>query len=124
MHEPGFKTYCVKMANRIAAITPGARTDPFFINRLISHFLNGVDDPENHRSHVVAIEKARIETRTEELRLADPSARIEELVKQATAELRGFIEPEHSGSGTKAKGVKKRRRNRNHRKPQGEIAYA
>lgn len=57
--QPGFHAYCVKMAQRIAAITPGARSDPFFINRLISHFLNGVDDPEKYRGWVKDVEQSK-----------------------------------------------------------------
>lgn len=67
--QAGFQEFCVSMAYRLAAVTPGARSDPFFIDRKVSHFMNGVDHPDNYRKHVVEVEKKRREEAEEKAKL-------------------------------------------------------
>lgn len=55
--QAGYYDLCVNMAQRLKAVQPGARSDPFFVDRTVTHFLNGVDDPHKHREEVLKVEK-------------------------------------------------------------------
>ena len=54
-----YQEHCVNMATRLAAVAPGAKSDPFFVARKVTHFLNGVENPDAYGAYVRDAEKRR-----------------------------------------------------------------
>lgn len=50
---------CSETARRLKAVTPGARSDPFFVARMALHLGNGAEDLSAHRKHLRKLNAAQ-----------------------------------------------------------------
>ena len=100
-----YSVFSEEVAVRLAKATPSAKSDPFYAKRHLTHFLNGVDDPQKAMKGLRELEGRAKAERLAKDRDPDIRRKVEEVCNALGLRIRG-----HYSNGRRSTATGRQRR--------------